>query len=80
VFTIFIPLYCCGVAAVIRKLSTQPQLLGDQEKLEKALRFAICAGIIAQWTIGAIRGFPTESAAQNLTEQVYPPSMVHYKI
>lgn len=68
------------IAAIIRKLTTQPQLLLDQDKLEKALRFAICAGIISQWTVGAIRGFPTESAAQNLTEQVYPPSMVLYTI
>ena len=65
---------------MIKKLITQPELLHDQSKLEKALRFVICAGIIAQWTVGAIRSFPTESAAQNLTEQVYPPSMVHYKI
>lgn len=68
------------IAAIIRKLTTQPQLLLDQENLEKALRFAICAGIVSQWTVGAIRGFPTESAAQNLTEQVYPPSMVLYTI
>jgi sugar/nucleoside kinase (ribokinase family) len=68
------------IAAIIRKLTTQPQLLLDQEKLEKALRFAICAGIVSQWTVGAVRGFPTESAAQNLTEQVYPPSMVLYTI
>lgn len=64
------------VAALIKKLTTQPELLHDQTRLEKALRFAICAGIIAQWTIGAIRGYPTESAAQNLTEQVYQPTMV----
>lgn len=67
------------VAAIIRKLTTQPQLLEgnlDEDKLQKALRFAVCAGIISQWTKGAIDGFPSESAAQNLTEQVYPPSMV----
>ncbi|BBN17888.1 hypothetical protein MPTK1_7g17740 [Marchantia polymorpha subsp. ruderalis] len=63
-------------AAIIRKLSTQPELFTDEVKLQKALRFAVCAGIIAQWTIGAIRGMPTESAAQNLTEQVYPASMI----
>ncbi|KAL3679228.1 hypothetical protein R1sor_022184 [Riccia sorocarpa] len=63
-------------AAIIRKLSSQPELFTNEEKLQKALRFAVCAGIIAQWTIGAIRGMPTESAAQNLTEQVYPASMI----
>lgn len=64
------------VAGIIRKLSTQPTLYNDREALEKALRFAMCAGAIAQWTIGAVRGLPTESAAQNLTEQVYPPALV----
>lgn len=74
--------YHC-TAAIIRKLTTQPQLLEgnlDEDKLQKALRFAVCAGIISQWTKGAIDGFPSESAAQNLTEQVYPPSMVLNKI
>ncbi|CAM6121534.1 unnamed protein product [Calypogeia fissa] len=64
------------MAAILRKLSTQPELLQDEVKLQKALRFCLCAGIIAQWTKGAIRGMPTESATQNLTEQVYPGHMV----
>lgn len=63
------------VAGIIRKLTSQPELYDDQVLLEKQLRFAICAGIIAQWTIGAVRGFPTESATQNLKEQVYVPSL-----
>lgn len=63
------------VAGIIRKLTAQPELYDDQALLEKQLRFAICAGIIAQWTIGAVRGFPTESAAQNLKEQVYVPAL-----
>lgn len=63
------------VAGIIRKLTSQPELYDDQVLLEKQLRFAICAGIIAQWTIGAVRGFPTESATQNLKEQVYVPAL-----
>ncbi|CAL5420236.1 unnamed protein product [Camellia sinensis] len=63
------------VAAIIRKLTTQPEMFENQDFLERQLRFAVAAGIIAQWTIGAVRGFPTESAAQNLKEQVYVPSM-----
>uniref|UniRef100_A0A0D9V7U6 Carbohydrate kinase PfkB domain-containing protein n=1 Tax=Leersia perrieri TaxID=77586 RepID=A0A0D9V7U6_9ORYZ len=63
------------VAAAIRKLTTCPEMYEDQDKLERNLRFAVAAGIISQWTIGAVRGFPTESAAQNLKEQVYVPSM-----
>lgn len=63
------------VAGIMRKLTTEPEMYHDQDVLERQLRFAIAAGIISQWTIGAVRGFPTESATQNLKEQVYVPSM-----
>lgn len=63
------------VAAIMRKLTTHPEMYEDQDVLERQLRFAVAAGIISQWTIGAVRGFPTESATQNLKEQVYVPSM-----
>lgn len=63
------------VAGIMRKLTTHPEMYHDQDVLERQLRFAIAAGIISQWTIGAVRGFPTESATQNLREQVYVPSM-----
>lgn len=63
------------VAGIMRKLTTQPEMYQDKDVLERQLRFAIAAGIISQWTIGAVRGFPTESATQNLKEQVYVPSM-----
>lgn len=63
------------VAAIMRKLTTCPEMFEDQDVLERQLRFTIAAGIISQWTIGGVRGFPTESATQNLKEQVYVPSM-----
>ncbi|KAF8031987.1 hypothetical protein BT93_D1027 [Corymbia citriodora subsp. variegata] len=63
------------VAAILRKLTTCPEMFNNQDILERQLRFAVAAGIISQWTIGAVRGFPTESATQNLKEQVYVPSM-----
>lgn len=63
------------VAAIMRKLTTCPEMYEDVDVLERQLRFAIAAGIISQWTIGGVRGFPTESATQNLKEQVYVPSM-----
>lgn len=63
------------VAAIMRKLTIDPDMYENQDKLERQLRFAVAAGIISQWTIGAVRGFPTESATQNLKEQVYVPSM-----
>ncbi|CAA6656760.1 unnamed protein product [Spirodela intermedia] len=63
------------VAGLLRKLAIHPEMYEDQHSLERHIRFAIAAGIIAQWTVGGVRGFPTESATQNLKEQVYVPSM-----
>ncbi|XXG84476.1 hypothetical protein AAC387_Pa10g1984 [Persea americana] len=63
------------VAAIMRKLTTYPEMYKDQDMMERQLRFAVAAGIISQWTIGAVRGFPSESATQNLKEQVYVPSL-----
>ncbi|KMT13283.1 hypothetical protein BVRB_4g085430 [Beta vulgaris subsp. vulgaris] len=63
------------VAGIMRKLTSHPEMYEDRDVLERQLRFAIAAGIISQWAIGAVRGFPTESATQNLKEQVYVPSM-----
>ncbi|GLT52677.1 hypothetical protein SLA2020_260020 [Shorea laevis] len=63
------------VAAIMRKLTTCAEMFENQDILERQLRFAVAAGIISQWTIGTVRGFPTESATQNLKEQVYVPSM-----
>ncbi|CAK8574924.1 unnamed protein product [Lathyrus sativus] len=63
------------VAAIMRKITTCPEMFENQDILERQLRFVIAAGIISQWTIGGVRGFPTESAAQNLKEQVYVPSL-----
>lgn len=63
------------VAGIMRKITTYPEIFENKDLLERQLRFAIAAGIISQWTIGAVRGFPTESATQNLKEQVYVPSM-----
>lgn len=63
------------VAGIMRKLTAHPEMYEDQDVLQRQLKFCVAAGIISQWTIGAVRGFPTESAAQNLTEQVYGYSL-----
>ncbi|EPS61748.1 fructokinase-like protein 1, partial [Genlisea aurea] len=63
------------VAGIMRKLADHPEMFEDEDVLQRQVRFAIAAGIISQWTIGGVRGFPSESAAQNLKEQVYVPSM-----
>lgn len=64
------------VAGVIKKLNLHPDIYKDEVTLPKALRYAMSAGVIAQWTPGSTKGLPTESAAQNLTEQLYHPVFV----
>ncbi|KAJ7524108.1 hypothetical protein O6H91_18G078000 [Diphasiastrum complanatum] len=64
------------VAGMLRKFQLKPDLYNDQDKLKRALRFAISAGIIAQWTPGTILGFPTENATQNLLEQICIPGLI----
>lgn len=63
-------------AGVIKKLNLHPDIYKDEVTLPKALRYAMSAGVIAQWTPGSTKGLPTESAAQNLTEQLYHPVFV----
>ncbi|CAI5464950.1 unnamed protein product [Closterium sp. Yama58-4] len=41
------------VAGLLRKLSTNPSILRDPDALERAIRFAISAGVISSWTTGA---------------------------
>lgn len=64
------------MAGFLRKLSTNYEILENEDKLQRALRFAISAGIITQWTPGVVKSLPTESAAQNMTEQVYNLALV----
>lgn len=58
------------MAGITRKLTTHHEMLQDHDLMERQLRFATAAGIMSQWTIGAVRCFPIESATQNLKDQV----------
>ncbi|CAI5947738.1 unnamed protein product, partial [Closterium sp. NIES-64] len=42
-----------SIEGLLRKLSTNPAILRDQDALERAIRFAISAGVISSWTTGA---------------------------
>lgn len=64
------------VAAIMTKLVEKPGAFEDERQLQIVLRYAVCAGIIAQWTLGSIKGLPTQSATQNLMEEVYVPKLV----
>lgn len=48
------------VAALMRMLTVQPDLLTDKGYLEHAIRYAIDCGVIDQWLIARAQGFPSK--------------------
>ncbi|OAY59360.1 fructokinase-like 2, chloroplastic [Manihot esculenta] len=46
------------VAAMLRMLSVQPHLITDKGYLEQTIKYAINCGVIDQWLLGRMRGFP----------------------
>ncbi|XP_014490683.1 fructokinase-like 2, chloroplastic [Vigna radiata var. radiata] len=46
------------VAALLRKLSVQLDLITDKGYLEHSIKYAINCGVIDQWIQGRVRGFP----------------------
>lgn len=64
------------VAAIMTKLVEKPEAFETERQLQILLRYAVCAGIIAQWTLGSVKGLPTQNATQNLMEEVYVPMLI----
>ncbi|MED6151422.1 Fructokinase-like 2, chloroplastic [Stylosanthes scabra] len=46
------------VAALMRMLTVQPDLITDKEYLEHSIKYAIDCGVVDQWIQGRERGFP----------------------
>lgn len=42
----------------MRMLTVQPDLITDNEYLERTLKYAIDCGVIDQWKLARTRGFP----------------------
>ncbi|KAG7979095.1 hypothetical protein I3843_05G113500 [Carya illinoinensis] len=57
------------VAALMRMLTVQPDLITDKGYIEHTIRYAIDCGIIDQWLLGQVRGFPPE---EDMEEEVVP--------
>lgn len=52
------------VAALMRMLTVQPHLLTDNGYLEHAIKYAIDCGVIDQWLISQVLGFPPKENTQ----------------
>lgn len=46
------------LSAMLRMLSVQPHLITDKGYLEQTIKYAINCGVIDQWLLGRMRGFP----------------------
>ncbi|XP_030491644.1 fructokinase-like 2, chloroplastic [Cannabis sativa] len=57
------------VAAFLRMLSVQPDRITDKGYLERTIRYAIDCGVIDQWALGRVRGFPPK---EGMEEEVVP--------
>lgn len=55
------------VAALMRMLTVQPDLLTDKGYLEHSIKYAIDCGVIDQWILGRVRGFPPDEDIEDIT-------------
>jgi len=58
-------------AALMRMLTVQPDLLTDKGYLEHSIKYAIDCGVIDQWILGRVRGFPPH---EDMEEDITPDS------
>ncbi|TKY69549.1 Fructokinase 2 [Spatholobus suberectus] len=55
------------VAALMRLLTVQPDLITDKGYLEHSIKYAIDCGVIDQWILGRVRGFPPREDMEDIT-------------
>ncbi|XAR65296.1 Fructokinase [Bertholletia excelsa] len=56
------------VAALMRMLTVQPHLINDKGYLEKTVKYAVSCGVIDQWLLTRIRGFPPKEGMEENVE------------
>ncbi|XVE74366.1 hypothetical protein DITRI_Ditri12bG0011000 [Diplodiscus trichospermus] len=57
------------VAALLRMLTIQPDLITDKGYLERTIRYAIDCGVIDQWLVARSRGFPPREGIKEEGEE-----------
>lgn len=59
-------------SAIMRMLTVQPDLITDKEYLEHSIKYAIDCGVIDQWILGRVRGYPpVEGMEEDITPDPY---------
>ncbi|WJX57433.1 hypothetical protein P8452_42997 [Trifolium repens] len=59
------------VAAIMRMLTVQPELITDKGYLEYSIKYAIDCGVIDQWILGRVRGFPPKEDMEDVSPDPY---------
>lgn len=59
------------VAALMRMLTVQPDLITDKGYLQHSIQYAIDCGVIDQWILGRVRGFPPQEDTEDITPDPY---------
>ncbi|PNY05072.1 fructokinase-2 [Trifolium pratense] len=59
------------VAAIMRMLTVQPDLITDKGYLEHSIKYAIDCGVIDQWILGRVRGFPPKEDMEDISPDPY---------
>ncbi|MQM02213.1 hypothetical protein Taro_034978 [Colocasia esculenta] len=57
------------VAALMRMLTVQPHLATDKGYLEHMCNYAITCGVIDQWTVARVRGFPPKEGMEGVPSE-----------
>lgn len=47
-------------------LTVQPDLITDKGYLERTIKYAIDCGVIDQWALGRVRGFPPKEGMEEV--------------
>lgn len=58
-------------SAIMRMLTVQPDLITDKRYLEHSIQYAIDCGVIDQWILGRVRGFPPQEDTEDITPDPY---------
>lgn len=60
------------ISAIMRMLTVQPDLITDKGYLEHSIKYAIDCGVIDQWKLGRVHGFPPrEEMKDDITPDPY---------
>lgn len=50
----------------MRMLTVLPDLITDKEYIERSIKYAINCGVIDQWLLGQMRGFPPKEGMEEV--------------